>query len=137
LQQLPLRLRDLKLWPPLAEYLAGQEKQYIDMVLHQCRGDKAAAIWARIPETTDVLLTHGPPMGILDRTSRGERVGCEALREAVARVRPRLHVFGHIHEAYGTHEEAGTLFVNPSTCTLRYRPTQAPIVVELGDGKEK
>jgi two-component system response regulator HydG len=42
-QQLPLRLRELKDWPPLAEYLAGQEKQYTDMVLHACRNDKAAA----------------------------------------------------------------------------------------------
>ncbi len=42
-QQLPLRLRELKHWPALAEYLAGQEKQYIDMVLHACRGDKASA----------------------------------------------------------------------------------------------
>jgi len=42
-QQLPLRLRELKHWPSLAEYLTGQEKQYLDMVLHACRGDKAAA----------------------------------------------------------------------------------------------
>jgi two-component system, NtrC family, response regulator HydG len=42
-QQLPLRLRELKHWPALAEYLAGQEKQYVDLVLHACRGDKAAA----------------------------------------------------------------------------------------------
>jgi DNA-binding NtrC family response regulator len=43
LQQLPLKLRELKSWPTLAEYLAGQEKQYIDMVLRASRGDKAAA----------------------------------------------------------------------------------------------
>ena len=42
-QQLPLRLRELKHWPALGEFLAGQEKQYVDMVLHACRGDKAAA----------------------------------------------------------------------------------------------
>jgi two-component system, NtrC family, response regulator HydG len=42
-QQLPLRLRELKHWPALSDYLAGQEKQYIDMVLHACRKDKAAA----------------------------------------------------------------------------------------------
>jgi two-component system response regulator HydG len=42
-QQLPLRLRELKHWPSLTEYLAGQEKQYCDMVLHACRNDKAAA----------------------------------------------------------------------------------------------
>jgi two-component system, NtrC family, response regulator HydG len=42
-QQLPVRLRALKDWPPLSEYLAGQQKQYIDLVLHACRGDRAAA----------------------------------------------------------------------------------------------
>ena len=42
-QQLPLRLRELKHWPSLVDYLAGQEKQYIDMVVHACHGDKAAA----------------------------------------------------------------------------------------------
>jgi two-component system response regulator HydG len=42
-QQLPLRLRELKHWPTLAEYMAGQEKQYVDQVLRACRGDKSAA----------------------------------------------------------------------------------------------
>ncbi len=42
-QQLPLRLREVKHWPTLAEYMSGQEKQYIDMVVHACHGDKAAA----------------------------------------------------------------------------------------------
>ena len=42
-QQLPLRLRETDQWPKLADYLAGQEKQYIDMVLHACSGDKARA----------------------------------------------------------------------------------------------
>lgn len=42
-QQLPLRLRELKHWPTLTEYLSGQEKQYLDMVVHACHGDKAAA----------------------------------------------------------------------------------------------
>lgn len=42
-QQLPMRLRELKHWPNLSEYLGGQEKQYVDMVLHACGGDKAKA----------------------------------------------------------------------------------------------
>lgn len=42
-QQLPLRLRELKHWPSLAEFLGGQQKQYIDMVVHACHGDKATA----------------------------------------------------------------------------------------------
>jgi len=42
-QQLPMRLRELKHWPTLTEYLSGQQKQYVDMVVHACHGDKAAA----------------------------------------------------------------------------------------------
>ncbi|KAL8939625.1 MAG: hypothetical protein Q9216_003267 [Gyalolechia sp. 2 TL-2023] len=49
----------------------------------------------------DILLTHGPPMGILDMTSGGEEVGCEHLLRAVTRCRPRIHCFGHIHEGWG------------------------------------
>ena len=47
------------------------------------------------------MLTHGPPYKILDRTNRGEDVGCEHLLRAVERCRPRLHCFGHIHEGWG------------------------------------
>ncbi|KAI9931763.1 hypothetical protein MW887_010342 [Aspergillus wentii] len=50
----------------------------------------------------DIMLTHGPPHGILDRVvPSGDNVGCEHLLKASARARPKLHVFGHIHEGYG------------------------------------
>ena len=49
----------------------------------------------------DIMLTHGPPLGILDFTFGGKLAGCENLLAAVRRVRPRLHVFGHIHEGRG------------------------------------
>ncbi|KAJ4524886.1 hypothetical protein HRR83_000524 [Exophiala dermatitidis] len=49
----------------------------------------------------DIMLTHGPPYGILDRTKTNVNVGCEHLRRAVERCRPRVHCFGHIHEAWG------------------------------------
>lgn len=49
----------------------------------------------------DVMLTHGPPYGILDATKNNQAVGCEHLRRAAARCRPRLHCFGHIHEGWG------------------------------------
>jgi|UniRef100_UPI00404A2657 two-component system, NtrC family, response regulator HydG len=42
-QQLPLRLREMQHWPSLSEYLSGQEKQYIDLVLRACYGDKGEA----------------------------------------------------------------------------------------------
>ncbi|KAL8801243.1 MAG: hypothetical protein Q9182_004592 [Xanthomendoza sp. 2 TL-2023] len=49
----------------------------------------------------DIMLTHGPPAGVLDETNHGDKVGCEHLMRAVRRSRPRLHCFGHIHEAWG------------------------------------
>ncbi|TCD62954.1 hypothetical protein EIP91_006185 [Steccherinum ochraceum] len=64
------------------------------------RGDEAETRAAEI-EKTDILLTHGPPFQILDRTLSGEQVGCEALMARLPSLRPRLHVFGHIHEDHG------------------------------------
>ncbi len=52
--------------------------------------------WERIPEETDVLITHIPPLGFGDRAS-GTRESCEELLKAVRRVKPSLHVFGHVH----------------------------------------
>ena len=43
----------------------------------------------------------------------------------------RLHVFGHIHEAYGSTELRGRRFVNACSCDVGYRPVNAPIVVDL------
>ncbi|KAG0650415.1 Metallophosphoesterase domain-containing 1 [Hyphodiscus hymeniophilus] len=51
----------------------------------------------------DIMMTHGPPEGILDKAGRSPRVsaGCHALLRAVSRARPLLYCFGHIHEAHG------------------------------------
>lgn len=104
---------------------------FYDWAFNLPRGEALRDKWALIPGDTDVLVTHGPPFGVLDRTLRGESVGCEELRAAVARIKPRLHVFGHIHESYGARHEDGTLFVNASTCTLAYRPDNPIVVVDL------
>lgn len=104
---------------------------FFDWAFNLPRGEELRRVWDRIPAGTDVLLTHGPPAGILDRCADGREVGCADLLDAVQRVKPRLHVFGHIHEAYGRHERGGTLFVNASTCDLAYRPVQPPVVVDL------
>ena len=85
----------------------------------------------RIPEGTQILICHSPPRGILDANTAGEHCGSAALLDAVYRVRPKLVVFGHIHEAYGMLVKDGMTFVNASTCTLDYKPVNPPIVVEL------
>jgi hypothetical protein len=48
----------------------------------------------------DIMMTHGPPKGILDECEQGS-MGCENLLRAAGRARPRLYCFGHIHEGYG------------------------------------
>ena len=103
------------------------------------RGEPLRARWELIPAGTDVLITHGPPYGHGDLAVPfglpGQRaVGCLELTLAVRQVRPRLHVFGHIHEGYGSSrsdEAPTTLFVNAAICTVDYQPTQPPLVLDL------
>ncbi len=104
---------------------------FLDWAFNLPRGPALRAKWDLIPTNTNVLITHGPPHGILDRTFRGEDVGCADLREVITRIRPRLHVFGHIHEGYGILEMDGTKFINASICTLGYEPTNPVMVVDL------
>ena len=50
-----------------------------------------------IPEDTDIVITHGPPYGILDKIYNGQSVGCKILLNVIERVKPKVHIFGHIH----------------------------------------
>lgn len=95
------------------------------------RGPDIRAKWDLIPEETDILITHGPPMGHGDLTPRGERVGCQDLRDRIRQVRPRYHLFGHIHEGYGVTKEDDMTFVNAASCTLKYEPINPAIVLDL------
>jgi Icc-related predicted phosphoesterase len=104
---------------------------FLDWAFNLERGEPLREVWSKIPEDTEVLITHGPPYGVCDRTLRGELVGCEQLLERVQRVKPKLHLFGHIHEGYGTVQTDETLFVNASTCDVRYRPINQPIVLTI------
>ncbi|KAJ7089217.1 hypothetical protein B0H15DRAFT_279689 [Mycena belliarum] len=66
------------------------------------------------PSPTDILLTHGPPHGVLDRTTKATLAGCPALAARLAALRPRLHVFGHIHEARGAYVHLWERAARPS-----------------------
>lgn len=63
---------------------------------------KAEALWSAIPLDTDIVITHTPPYTHCDEsTSKRRACGCEDLRRALWRVRPKLAVCGHIHEGRG------------------------------------
>lgn len=104
------------------------------------KGRNAEQHWEAIPEGLDVLVTHGPPLGILDgvpRASGLDHVGDPELLKTLGRLKapPKLHVFGHIHAGHGTWqdglEETPTLFVNAAICDECYLPTQEPHVIDL------
>ena len=107
--------------------------EFCDWGFNLRRGPECAAAWRRIPGEVDVLLTHGPALGHGDRCSSGHRAGCEDL---LAQVQARLlgcklHACGHVHEGYGVTTDGRTLYANASSCTHQYRPTNAPIVLDL------
>ncbi len=80
-------------------------------------------VWRMIPTGLDVLITHGPPAGLGDRSPVGGRAGCAALRARVLERQPRLHLFGHIHQDGGTWREGATLFANVTTWECERQPT--------------
>jgi Icc-related predicted phosphoesterase len=87
--------------------------------------------WQRIPRGVDVLITHTPPAGILDRNRAGRRCGCPDLQRALGDVRPRVHCFGHIHASAGATQVGPTTYVNASMVDSRYRIAREPIELEL------
>jgi hypothetical protein len=96
--------------------------------------DVLAEKFARIPDGTDLLLTHSPPFGIGDLASRptgGENVGSPSLLDRVLRVRPRFHVFGHIHEARGHWQRDGITFANVTVLNEKYEKVHDPIVFTI------
>lgn len=94
--------------------------------------------WDLIPKDRDVdiLITHGPPLGRGDLCRTDNRAGClELLRTVQNDIKPRIHVFGHIHEDGGVSFDGQTLFVNASSVNLKYRPNQPCIVLDLPHDK--
>lgn len=113
-------------------YGSPWQPEFRNMAFNLPRGAPLAAVWSKIPDDVDVLLTHTPPARTLDRTFLRLRPGCKDLAEALERVQPKLHVFGHIHEAYGSKTNGGRISLNAASCNLRYRPVQAPWLVDIG-----
>jgi Icc-related predicted phosphoesterase len=107
------------------------QPEFFDWAFNRERGKDIRRHWDIIPDDVDVLLTHGPAFGILDWCVHGERVGCEDLLDAVQRIKPKIHAFGHIHESYGMRETDGTVFVNACNLDERYRVKNPPIELTI------
>lgn len=108
-------------------YGSPWQPEFASWAFGRPRGAALAAIWSKIPRGIDVLITHCPPEGIGDRTTATSRAGCADLRARVAEVKPRLHLFGHIHQDGGIWREHRTSFANVTT----WEGTRAPTVIDL------
>ena len=95
------------------------------------RGEKLKEKWDMIPTNTDILITHGPPFGKLDYVPYDSvNVGCEELMKRVEEIKPKIHVFGHIHEGYGYVFDGNTHFINAAVLNGRYEFRNKPITVD-------
>jgi Icc-related predicted phosphoesterase len=144
LQDFGTEYKGLKIWgSPWTRRFEGVNPDCAAFMLDT--EEELAKKWALIPDDTDILVTHSPPFGIRDKVQSiwkcGERVGSMTLLQRVGDIKPKLHVFGHIHGGYGKEVRAGTdrpgtntgeiIFVNAAHMNESYEPLNNPIRIHL------
>src|SRR5690606_5599340 len=120
-----IEIKDVKFWG------SAITPCFNNWAFNRNRGAEIKKHWDLILNDTDVLITHGPPFGILDETVYGKRTGCEELLLRVYHVKPKFHIFGHIHEDYGSFTKGETTFVNASVMDDWYEMKNKPVVLDL------
>ena len=96
--------------------------------------DKRIYLWENIEEGTDIVITHGPPRFILDEVIDYDKIrhtGCPHLANRLAKIKPQLHVFGHIHEGFGETVKDGVRYINASIMDRRYQPNNFARIIEI------
>jgi predicted phosphodiesterase len=114
-------------------YGSPWQPRFYDWAFNVNRGDAIAKYWELIPNDADIVITHGPVHGILDETYTNMRVGCEELYKKIVSIKPKIHVCGHIHYAYGIRSFNGTTFVNASSLGEDYMYHHKPIILDYDD----
>lgn len=133
----------LKIWgSPWTKKFQGMNPKCMAFTVED--DEELAEKWGKIPQDLDILVTHCPPYGIMDgvhkyiSVSKGptqEHFGSTSLLKKTLEIKPKLHVFGHIHESYGKSEiefpDKTRIFVNASHVNELYDPVNEPIRIEL------
>ena len=133
LQDSGCEIEGIKIWG------SPQTPEFCDWAFNCWRTEKLAELsdryeyigkfWDMIPDDTDILITHGPPYDIMDKCPNP--VGCVELRKKILEIKPKFHIFGHIHEGAGhlLHDymdpeitDLDTMFINASSLDGRYIP---------------
>jgi predicted phosphodiesterase len=117
---------------PIKIYGSPWQPEFFDWAFNLPRkGDELKSKWNDIPNDTDILITHGPAYGYLDKViGRYENLGCELLADRIREIKPKIHVCGHIHSGYGYMFDGETHFINASVLNEQYVYKNKPITVE-------
>lgn len=95
------------------------------------KGDELKEKWDNIPSNTDILITHGPAYGYVDKViGRVENLGCELLTERIKQIKPKIHVCGHIHSGYGYTFDGDTHYINASVLNESYVYYNRPLTID-------
>jgi Icc-related predicted phosphoesterase len=127
LQNSGIEIKGLKVWgSPVTPYFLG-------MAFNARQGTEIRKVWKKIPAGTDILITHGPPKGVLDNG-----VGDEELLLQVFKIQPAVHYFGHVHGQNGIETVNGTTFINASIVnsldslqSAEYKVIGKPIIYKI------
>ena len=105
------------------------------------RGEQIKKHWTAISDDTSVLITHGPPYGILDIVPSGEHAGCQDLLNRISELKQlKLSIHGHLHGGYGVYKTAtenNLIIANASVLNDNYVMTNKPLLFEIKEGKTK
>ena len=104
----------------------------IPMFLSDCVTERQSQNYAKIPDDTDVLITHSPAYGILDFDD-GINYGSEELLEKISTLNLKAHLFGHIHAQHGITTLSDTIYSNGAIMNSQYTTLNHPNILELNN----
>lgn len=149
LQNSGIEIEEYNIWgSPMTPSFRGMRK---GLTFNTNDAKEAKKVWQGIPKKTDILMTHGPPNGIRDEVYRSistgydiqegstykigdlmvENCGDIMLLDKVNKIKPKYHMFGHIHSGHGVYETKDTMFINASVLDNSYNHVYEPTVIYI------
>jgi Icc-related predicted phosphoesterase len=112
--------------------------EFYNWFFNRTRGEEIKRHWDMIPDGTDVLVTHGPPVGFGDWSPCDKvSTGCIDLLYAIQRIKPKIHACGHIHNGYGVRNLEDIMMINAASCNENYKVENKPIEVDYDTATKK
>ncbi|WP_417885226.1 metallophosphatase domain-containing protein [Zunongwangia sp.] len=125
LQDSGITIKSYRFWG--SAYTPGEA----NWAFHKDRGKQIKKTWDKIPNSTDVLITHTPPYSILDEINNNIHIGCEELLKNVINIKPKIHCFGHSHNEYGQVKLGDTNYINSAILDNRMRVMNPVFSIEI------